>query len=65
MVTIDGIEKQLKLHGTYCRERCYKAADRAVFMMYQEIITSIAKEKSWDDSKVTKYQLICQAVSDL
>jgi hypothetical protein len=64
-VTIKKAEYNLKLVGSYCRDRCYAAAERTTFNLYKDIISDIAKLKDWDDKKIQHYIRICQMVKDL
>ena len=62
MLTEKRVEKLLQTAQSYAAEQCYQAADRQVYLLYEEIIAEISAEKNWSSKRCKFYQRICQMV---
>lgn len=62
MLTEKRVEKLMQTAQSYAADQCYQAADRQIYLLYEEIIAEIAAVKRWDAKTSAHYQRLCQMV---
>lgn len=62
MLTEKRVIKMMETAQSYAAEQCYQAADRQIYLLYEEIIAEISAVKKWDSKTCGHYQRLCQIV---